>query len=164
MSTWTALFLTYLAVQRLGELMLARRNTRRLMRRGAREVGAGHYPAIVALHATWISCLFLFGSDQAIAGPWLVIFAIFQIFRVWTLATMGERWTTRIIVLDEPLVARGPFRYVRHPNYMIVVAEIFVAPMVLGLIWIAVIFSLANAAMLAIRIRAEDAALRSAPR
>lgn len=163
MTVWTTLFLTYLVAQRLGELMLARRNTRRLMRRGAREVGAGHYPAIVALHAAWIGCLYLFGYDQAVAWPWLVIFLILQIFRFWTLATLGERWTTRIIVLNEPLVARGPFRYVRHPNYMIVVAEFFVAPMVLGLIWVAVIFSLANAAILAIRIRAEDAALRSAP-
>lgn len=164
MTIWTALFLTYLVVQRLGELVLARRNTRRLMRRGAREVGAGHYPAIVALHAGWIACLVLFGFDQAAAWPWLAIFAILQIFRFWTLATLGARWTTRIIVLDEPLVARGPFRFVRHPNYMFVVAEIFVAPMVLGLIWVALIFSLANAAMLVIRIRAEDAALPSAPR
>lgn len=162
MTLWTTLFLTYLVVQRLGELLLARRNTQRLMQRGAREVGARHYPAIVLLHTGWIACLIIFGFNQPVAWAWLAVFAILQIFRFWTLATLGERWTTRIIVLDEPLVARGPFRYVRHPNYMIVVAEIFVAPMVLGLIWVALIFSMANAAMLAIRIRAEDAALRSA--
>ncbi len=136
MTLWTTLFLTYLVVQRLGELLLARRNTQRLMQRGAREVGARHYPAIVLLHTGWIACLIIFGFDQPVAWAWLAVFSILQIFRFWTLATLGERWTTRIIVLDEPLVARGPFRYVRHPNYMIVVAEIFVAPMVLGLIWV----------------------------
>jgi len=160
----TALFLTYLIVQRLAELWLARRNTQRLLRRGAREVGAGHYPAIVALHTGWIACLLFFGYDQPLAWPWLAVFAILQILRFWTIASLGERWTTRIIVVDEPLIVRGPFRFVRHPNYMIVVAEIFVAPMVLGLVWVAVAFSVANAALLAIRIRAEDAALRSAPR
>jgi methyltransferase len=164
MSLWTALFLAYLVVQRLAELLLARRNTERLMRRGAREVGAGHYPAIVALHTGWIACLVLFGYDQPVAWTWLAVFVVLQFFRFWTLATLGERWTTRIIVIDEPLVVRGPFRFVRHPNYIIVIAEIFVAPMVLGLVWVAVTFSLANAAMLAIRIRAEDAALRSARR
>jgi len=161
---WTALFLTYLVVQRLGELLLARRNTKRLMQHGAREVGARHYPAIVLLHTCWIASLIIFGYDQPVAWAWLAVFAILQLFRFWTLASLGERWTTRIIVLDAPLVARGPFRYVRHPNYMIVVAEIFVAPIVLGLTWVALIFTMANAAILAIRIKAEDAALRSASR
>lgn len=157
----TALFLAYIVAQRLGELVLARRNTRRLLQRGGREVGAAHYPAIVALHTAWIACLVIFGHGQPLAWGWLAAFALLQILRYWTLASLGERWTTRIIVIDEPLVARGPFRYVRHPNYMIVAAEIFVAPMVLGLVWVALVFSMANAAMLAIRIRAEDAALRS---
>jgi methyltransferase len=164
MTLGAALFLAYLIVQRLGELALARRNTHRLLQRGAHEVGAAHYPAIVALHAGWIACLVVFGHDQQIAGFWLGAFVILQALRFWTLASLGERWTTRIIVLDEPLVVRGPFRYVRHPNYMIVVAEILVAPLVLGLVWVAVVFSLANAAILTIRIRAEDAALRAAPR
>lgn len=162
MIVWTALFLTYLVVQRLAELLLARRNTARLVQRGAREAGQAHYPAVVALHALWIAALAIFGYDQPIAWPWLVAFAVLQMLRFWTLATLGERWTTRIIVTDEPLVAHGPFRYVRHPNYIVVVGEIFVAPMVLGLVWVAVVFSVANAVMLAIRIRAEEAALRSA--
>ena len=110
MTLCTTLFLTYLVVQRLGELLLARRNTQRLMQRGAREVGARHYPAIVLLHTGWIACLTIFGFAQPVAWAWLAVFAILQIFRFWTLATLGERWTTRIIVLDEPLVARGPFR------------------------------------------------------
>lgn len=91
MTIATALFLGYLVVQRLGELLLARRNMRRLMRRGAREVGADHYPAIVALHTAWIACLIIFGYDQAVAWPWLAHFAILQILRFWALATLGER-------------------------------------------------------------------------
>jgi methyltransferase len=160
MTLWTTLFLAYLVVQRLGELVLARRNTQRLMRRGAREVGAGHYPLIVALHTSWIACLVVFGHDQPVAWIWLVVFVVLQVLRYWILATLGERWTTRIIVIDEPLVARGPFRYVRHPNYLLVVAEIAVAPIVLGLVWVAVVFSLANAAILVVRISAEEAALQ----
>lgn len=81
-------------------------------------------------------------------------------FRVWILASLGTRWTTRIIVLNEPLVARGPYKFLPHPNYMLVVAEIFVAPMVLGLWGVALIFTVLNAIVLTIRIRAENKALR----
>lgn len=86
-----------------------------------------------------------------------MIFALLQLLRVWILATLGPRWTTRIIVLDEPLVRRGPFRFLRHPNHTLVVAEIAVAPMVLGLVWVAVAFSILNALVLTIRLRAENA-------
>ena len=87
------------------------------------------------------------------------IFVLLQLFRLWILGTLGPRWTTRIIVLDEPLVRRGPFRVLRHPNYTLVVLEIAVAPMVLGLTGVALVFSALNAAVLTIRIRAENAAL-----
>ncbi|XDA98328.1 isoprenylcysteine carboxylmethyltransferase family protein [Sulfitobacter sp. LCG007] len=82
-----------------------------------------------------------------------------QVLRVWILVTRGRRWTTRIIVTGEPLVRRGPFRFLRHPNYTPVVAEIFVAPMVLGLFWVALVFSALNAAMLWVRIRTEERAI-----
>lgn len=155
--------LAFLIVQRLGELILARRNTARLLARGAHEVGASHYPLIVLLHASWIAALVWFGHDQPVHPAWLAVFALLQGLRLWILGTLGERWTTRIIVLDAPLVARGPFRLMRHPNYALVVAEIAVVPLALGLGWIAVVFSILNAAILFIRIRAEDAALRAAP-
>lgn len=155
------LFLGFIVIQRLSELLIARHNTRRLLERGAYEVGAGHYPAMVAMHALWIGCLVVFGYDQPVSYGWLVIFAILQIMRVWILATLGKRWTTRIIISRTALVAHGPFKYLRHPNYTLVVAEIIVAPMVLGLIWVAVLFTLANAAMLWVRITCENAALRS---
>lgn len=153
------LFLLFIVVQRLSELFLAKRNTRLLMEKGAVEVGASHYPFMVTLHTCWVLCLVLFGYDQPVIWAWLGLFAVLQIFRVWILATLGERWTTRIIILDEPLVRAGPFAFVNHPNYILVVLEIFVAPMVLGLFWVAVVFSILNAAMLAVRITAEERAL-----
>lgn len=159
MSLGAVLFLAFLVLQRLGELALSRRNTARLLARGAQEVGAAHYPWIVALHAGWLACLVVFGHDAELAPGWLALFVLLQILRVWILATLGPRWTTRIIVLPEPLVTRGPFRLLRHPNYALVVAEIAVAPMVLGLPWVAAVFTLLNAAMLWVRIRAEEAAL-----
>ena len=158
-----AAFLAFVVLQRLVELAVARRNTARLMARGAREVGAEHYPFMVALHAAWVVALVVFGLDEAVSLPWLAAYAVLQAFRVWILATLGARWTTRVVVIDEPLVARGPFALMRHPNYALVVAEIVVAPMVLGLVWVAVLFSVLNAAMLFVRIRAEDAALRPRP-
>lgn len=160
MTTGTALFLAFIVVQRLGELVIARRNTANLMARGAREVGAGHYPVMVALHTAWVLALLIFGWNQPLHMAWLAIYAVLQVFRVWILGTLGPRWTTRVIVIDEPLVARGPFRFIPHPNYTLVVAEIIVAPMVLGLVWVAALFTVLNAMMLYHRIGVEDAALR----
>jgi methyltransferase len=146
-------------VQRLSELVIAKRNTARLLAQGAAEHGAGHYPVMVAMHTGWIAALVVFGWDNPVSWPWLAVFVLLQVFRVWILATLGPRWTTRIIVLPKPLVARGPFRFMRHPNYALVVTEIIVAPMVLGLVWVAVLWTVLNAAMLWVRIRAEDRAL-----
>ena len=153
-------FIAFLILQRLAELFIARRNTARLLARGAVEHGASHYPLIVALHTTWLIAIAIFGADEAIRPFWLVLFIALQALRVWVLMTLGPRWTTRVIVLDEPLVLAGPFRFLRHPNYTVVVCEIFVAPMVLGLTWVAVVFTLLNAAVLAIRLRVEESALR----
>ncbi|MEM7642868.1 MAG: isoprenylcysteine carboxylmethyltransferase family protein [Pseudomonadota bacterium] len=157
--TAALLFLAFLIAQRLGELALAKANTARLLAKGAVEIGAGHYPVIVAMHSAWIAAMIVFGWDQAVQPGWLAVFAGLQVLRVWILAALGRRWTTRIIVLDEPLVRTGPFRYLRHPNYTLVVAEIAVAPLVLGLEWMALVFSVLNALVLAWRIRVEDRAL-----
>ena len=155
----TALFLTFLVVQRGAELLLARRNTRRLIARGAVERGARHYPLIVALHAAWLLAIVIWGWSAPVRTGWLLVFAMLQLARIWVLASLGDRWTTRIIVLEAPLVARGPYRWIAHPNYLVVTAEIAVAPLVLGLWPVALIFSVLNAAVLAIRIRAEARAL-----
>jgi len=159
METATTLFLGFIIVQRLSELVIAKRNTARLLTKGAYEVGASHYPVMVGMHSAWIACLMIVGYDESVAFGWLALFAILQVFRLWILGSLGGRWTTRIIILEEPLVVRGPFKYVSHPNYMLVVAEIIVAPMVLGLVWVAVAFTVLNAAMLWVRIGVEDKAL-----
>lgn len=160
MTLGTFLFLAFIVVQRLGELVIAKRNTAALLARGAHEAGAAHYPVMVALHSAWVLCLLIFGYSQDIHLGWLALYAVLQVFRVWILGTLGRRWTTRIIVIDEPLVAKGPFRFIPHPNYTLVVFEVFVAPMILGLVWVAFLFSALNAAMLYHRIRVEDGALR----
>lgn len=159
METVTVLFLGFIIAQRLSELVIAKRNTARLLDKGAYEVGESHYPVMVAMHSVWIACLIFFGYDEAVAFGWLAIFAVLQVFRLWILGSLGGRWTTRIIILEEPLVVRGPFKYVSHPNYTLVVAEIIVAPMVLGLVWVAVVFTVLNAAMLWVRIGVEHKAL-----
>jgi len=133
---------------------------------GAREHAPEHYPLIVALHAAWLASLWWLAPTRAVHLPWLAIFALIELGRVWVLTSLGERWTTRIIVLPQaPLVRRGPYRFTDHPNYAVVVAEILVLPLVFGLWQVALIFSLLNAAMLAVRIRAENRALgRTQPR
>lgn len=155
-------FIVFLVLQRLAELILARRNTRRLLAAGAREHGAAHYPLIVALHAAWLAAIALGGWSGSVRPGWLAVFVLLQLARIWVIANLGLRWTTRIIVTDGPLVARGPYRWLSHPNYAVVVAEILVAPMVLGLWPVAVLFTVLNALVLRIRIRAEARALRGA--
>ena len=153
------LFLAFILFQRFFELIIARSNTRRLLAEGAYEVGASHYPLIVSVHMAWLIALVVLGYDGPVSLPWLLVFAVLQVFRLWILLSMGRRWTTRIIVTKTPLVSKGPFAFLRHPNYLLVVLEIFTAPMVLGLFPIAFLFSGFNGALLALRIRVEDDAL-----
>lgn len=152
--------LIFVTAQRLAELAHARRNTRMLLRRGAYEAGAGHYPLLVAMHAAWLAGLFMLAPGRSLNFGWLLAFVALQLLRLWVLATLKGRWTTRIIVLPgAPLVLSGPYRFLRHPNYAIVAGEIAVLPLTFGLTLYALIFSLINAAILCIRIRAENAAL-----
>lgn len=147
--------------QRLSELILAKRNTAHLMSaEGAFEVGAGHYPVIVLLHTVWLLTMaYTVWQGVAIQWTWLTLFLVLQAGRVWVLATLGRYWTTRIIVVpDAPMVRRGPFRWVRHPNYLIVSGEIAALPLAFGAWEVAVVFSVLNAIVLFVRIRAEEAA------
>lgn len=148
-------------LQRLGELLLANRNTRRLKAQGAVEIGAGHYPLIVLLHTTWLlAVLWLLPAPLEISWPWLAIFALLQAARIWVISSLGPYWTTRIIsVPGAPLVRRGPYRFVRHPNYLVVAGEILALPLAFHEIPVAIFFSLANAAILFWRIREEEAGL-----
>ena len=127
--------LALVTLQRLAELALARRNTRLLMARGAVEVAPEHYPAIVAMHGAWLLGLWLLAPTREVNLPLLVMFGLLQLGRFWVLATLGERWTTRIVVLPgASLVRSGPYRFVSHPNYIVVAGEILVLPLVFGLV------------------------------
>jgi methyltransferase len=151
-------------IQRLVELVIAGRNTRALLAEGAYEVGRGHYPAIVFLHAAWLAVLWAF----LLAGlvrfvPWAAIaYLAVQALRAWTLLSLGRYWTTRIIVVPHaPLVRTGPYRFLRHPNYAVVALEIALLPLALGSWPLALGFSAVNAILLAWRIRVENEALSS---
>ena len=155
-----AIILALVTVQRLGELVIARRNTEALLARGGYEVAPGHYPLIVAVHTLWLAALWWLAPGRPIVWPLIGLFLLLQLGRLWVLATLGERWTTRIIILPgAPLATGGPFRFLRHPNYAVVAAEIAVLPLAFGLWQMALAFSVANAIVLAIRIRAEEKAL-----
>ena len=161
--SFASTILLLVTLQRLGELVLSRYNTRRLLARGAIEVGAGHYPLVVSVHAAWLIALWIWGRDQDVNILALAGFIVLQGLRLWILATLGPRWTTRIIVLrDEPLVASGPYRYLSHPNYAVVAGEIALLPLALHLPLLALVFSALNAAVLTIRIRIETHALSAA--
>jgi methyltransferase len=151
----------FIVAQRLAELAYAARNTRRLKARGGVEAGAGHYPAMVLLHTAWLASLVLVVPPETPANlPLLGVYAALQVMRAWVLATLGERWTTRIIVMPgAALVTRGPYRYLRHPNYAVVRGEIAVAPLMFGAWELAVVFSALNWALLRHRVGVEEKAL-----
>ncbi|HEU4704663.1 MAG TPA: isoprenylcysteine carboxylmethyltransferase family protein [Sphingomicrobium sp.] len=159
--SWAAVaILGFVTVQRLVELRLAERNSNRLLAEGAKEHAAGHYPFLVGLHMVWLAALWWWAPGRPVDLALLLAFAALQIGRLWVIATLGRRWTTRIIVLPgAPLVRHGPYRYLKHPNYWIVTAEIAVLPMVFGLVEIALAFSALNLVILAVRIGQENKAL-----
>jgi methyltransferase len=161
--TLSIVILALVTLQRLGELVVARRNTARLIADGGVERGASHYPLMVSLHAAWLIGLWVWAWDRPANLGWLAAYLTLEVLRIWVLASIGRRWTTRIIVVPgEALVRKGPYRFVPHPNYLVVAGEIAVLPLVFGLTAYALAFSVLNAAMLWLRIRAEDAALRDA--
>ena len=155
--------LGFVVAQRAVELGVAAQNTARLREEGAVEVDARGYPWFVVLHGAWLASLFLLlPADAAPSWPLLAVFAALQLGRLWVVATLSRRWTTRIMVLPGAmLVAGGPYRYLRHPNYAVVAGEIAVLPLAFGAIAIAIVFSAGNLALIARRIAIEDRALAS---
>jgi methyltransferase len=153
--------LALVALQRLVEIVYAERNTRRLLARGAIEVGRAHYPLIVLLHVAWLAAIvILLPANATLHWPALALFVLLQMARVWIIVTLGPYWTTRIITLEgAPLIRSGPYRFVRHPNYVVVMGEIALLPLAFGELWVALVFTILNMAMLAWRISEEDAAL-----
>ena len=159
---WALATFAYVIVQRLAELVYANANTRRLLAEGGREFGQKHYPLFIVLHGGWLIAIALFA--QPAAAPNLVLLIAFiasQALRFWTLASIGRWWTTRIISAAHfPRVKKGPYRFVPHPNYMVVVIEIALLPLLLGAPFVALAFSGANAMLLAWRIRVEAQVLK----
>lgn len=161
-----SIFVALIAAQRLLELRLSRGHEIALRARGAYERGAGHYPLIVALHAAWLSSMlvegWLWGAVLSPLWPvWVALFLGGQAMRYWAILSLGERWTTRVMVLPgAPLVESGPYKYVRHPNYLAVALEILAAPLAFGAWITALAFTLLNAGVLLMRIRAEERALQ----
>ncbi len=158
---WTSfIILSLVTLQRLAELYIAHRNTKRLIDNGGYEVGSGHYPLIVALHTLWLVGLWYFAWRLEPVWGWIFAYLVLEAARGWIIAALGSRWTTRIIVVPgEPLVEEGPYRFFRHPNYMIVAGELFILPMAFGLWWYALLFLILNGALLYWRIKSEDEAL-----
>jgi len=155
------LLLLFVAAQRLTELAWSRRNERRLRAAGAVEYGARHYPAIVTLHAGLLAALWLASSaEQAVVLPWLLVWLAVQPLRLWVMVSLGERWTTRVLVLPAaPLVVRGPYRWLRHPNYLIVLLEVPVLALACDAPGLALGFGLSNAILLGVRLAVEERAL-----
>lgn len=163
--TLLVLAMSLVAFQRLLELRLSRRNERRARTRGAVERGAGHYKPIVAAHTSWLISTFVEG---ALRGPdfpafWpipLALFLLVQPVRYWAIFSLGENWNTRILVVPgAKLVRRGPYRYVKHPNYVVVIVEILAFPLIFGAWITALVFSILNALLLHVRIKEENRAL-----
>jgi methyltransferase len=170
MVTARALYLGLLALvgaERLLELALSRRNAARALRRGGREVGRGHFHVVAGQQAAWLASCAVEAGARQFPGPlgWCALLAVLaaQGLRYWAVASLGERWNVRVIVVpgDEP-VQRGPYRWVRHPNYSAVALEMAALPLVYGCWITALVFSLANALVLCVRIRVEEAALGAA--
>ena len=166
---WRALvaYLAVLAAQRIGELLLSRRNLRRLAARGARESGAAHFPLFVVLHMLYPILLVVEVARGARPGAswplWFAAWLAAQALRVAAIAALGERWNVRIVVLPgEPPVRRGIYRWLAHPNYLAVALEFVAAPLLFGAWRTALVASILNAAAMAVRIPAEERALRGA--
>jgi methyltransferase len=157
---WGAALLAFLTVQRVAEVWLAKQNEQRLLAAGAVQYGKAHLPLIVLLHAAWMLGMWILAYRHSVNLVYLALIVLLQIARFWVLVSLGRRWTIRILVIPgERLVARGPYRFLRHPNYAIVCGEIALVPLALGLPLYALIFSVLNALVLAIRVPAENAAL-----
>jgi methyltransferase len=154
------------AIQRMLELLYSRRNERRLFARGAVERGSGHYPVIVAIHSLWLVSTLVEGLLRGPEPPvwWplpLAAFLLVQPLRYWAILSLGVNWNTRVLVVPGgELVRRGPYRYFPHPNYVVVAVEVLTFPIIFGAWITAIVFSLLNAALLYVRIRTENRALR----
>jgi methyltransferase len=156
--------LVFVTLQRFIEFVWDWLNTQRLRASGAIEFGGVHYPAVMLVHAAWLAGLWVLGYGRAVVPTYLMAFLVLQIARYWVLATLGRRWTTRVIVLPgAPLIESGPYRLMRHPNYVIVAGELVLVPLAVGLPVYALVFLALYAGAAYLRIQVENSALACAP-
>lgn len=165
------IFITIIAIvilQRLIEVIIAKRNEQILIRLGAYEVGASHYPYMIALHVSFfisiIAEFVFFNKSISPLFPYLfACFLLVQVLRFWCLRSLGIFWNTKIIVLPgSQVVKKGPYHYFRHPNYLVVCCEIFLLPVMFRAYVTAIIFTILNTIILSIRIPLEEKALLEA--
>lgn len=154
-----------IALQRLVELVYSRRNIARLVAEGGIVIPEPGYVWIVAVHAAWVAALFLaIPADAPVQMPFLYLYLGLLVLRVWVMASLGRFWSTRIVTVPGvPLVRSGPYRFLRHPNYVVVVGEIAVAPLIFGAWWIAIVFTILNGLVIYLRIKAEEPVLARRP-
>ena len=163
--TWPYVILGLVGLQRLVELIYSAHNAKALRARGAVEVGAGHYPLLVAIHAAWFLAMAAsIDATTSIQAGFLATFILLQLGRAWVLLTLRSYWTTRLFHLENvPTIRSGPYRFLRHPNYLVVAGEIAALPPAFGLWRIAIVLSLLNGAVLLWRIRIENSFLVRRP-
>lgn len=157
------LILTLVTLQRVIELIIAHRNTKKIEARGGFEVGSNRYGFVVALQFAWLAGLWylVLAWLPPIDQPWIYAYVVLEATRGWIVAALGSSWTTRLMVVPgEDLPDEGFRSWIRHANYFVVAAEIFILPLAFGLIWYALGFGILNLALLFWRMRSEDEALR----
>lgn len=158
------LFISFIILLRIGELMLSRRNQIWLLQQGAIEYGQKHYPYIIALHALFIASLIIEYSIKQTASFSLFFFVIYLLslsLKVWAITSLGKFWNTKIYHISGfPLIKNGIYKYVKHPNYLIVIAEIAIIPLVFHLYYTAIAFTVLNAIALSVRIKEENKVLK----
>lgn len=158
------LFIVFLILLRLGELLLSRRNEQWLLQHGAVEYGKEHYRYIVMLHVLFFISLiteYIFTSTGYYSVPLIIVYFLLLSFKAWVIGSLGKCWNTKIFrMVGCPLVKKGPYKFLKHPNYIVVIIEIALIPLIFHLYITAVVFTLLNALMLFIRIREENKALR----
>jgi methyltransferase len=157
------IFIVFVVCIRIGELIISRRNEKWLLENGAVEYGHGHYPFIVALHTLFIVSMLIEYYLKPVNLNWVYLLAFIALIlsKIWIITSLGVFWNTKIYrIAGYSLIKKGPYKYVKHPNYIIVVLEIFVIPMTFGLYYTAIIFTLLNFIMLSIRIKVENKALK----
>ena len=158
-----SLFISFIILQRIGELLLSKRNEKWLLKNGAVEYGHQHYKFIVLLHFLFICALifeYVIQSTSFYSLSLLVFYLFILAFKAWTILSLGKFWNTKIYRIPKaPLIIKGPYRYFKHPNYLIVIAEILVIPLTFNLYYTAISFSFLNAVMLFVRIKEENRAL-----